>query len=79
MNENPTENPTEKKVYAPDYLQKCITKIDDAIRIKQYRRAMLLYVFLLKSLTEEDRSYVIDYYYDNISRLEFRAEYFAKN
>jgi hypothetical protein len=62
-------NPTPKKEYEFDYIKKSIEKIDLAFRTQQYKRAMLLYVFLLETLTEIDRNYVIRYYYDNISKM----------
>ena len=52
------------------YVKNSIEKIDNAFRTRQYKRAMLLYVFLLETLTVEDRTNVIRYYYDNISKME---------
>jgi hypothetical protein len=63
------QNLTPTKEYEFDYVKKSIEKIDLAFRTQQYKRAMLLYVFLLETLTETDRTYVIRYYYDNISKM----------
>ena len=38
------------------YVKNSIEKIDNAFRTRQYKRAMLLYVFLLETLTVEDRT-----------------------
>lgn len=59
-----------EKDYDFTYLKNSIEKIDNAFRTRQYKRAMLLYVFLLETLTEVDRANVIRYYYDNISKME---------
>ncbi len=59
-----------KKDYDFEYIKNSIEKIDNAYRTRQYKRAMLLYVFLLETLTETDRANVIRYYYDNISKME---------
>ncbi len=45
-------------------------KENEACAYITYKRAMLLYVFLLETLTVEDRTNVIRYYYDNISKME---------
>lgn len=62
--------PDIEKDYDYAYVKTSIEKIDNAFRTRQYKRAMLLYVFLLETLNDTDRANVIRYYYDNISKME---------
>lgn len=62
--------PDIEKDYDYAYIKNSIEKIDNAFRTRQYKRAMLLYVFLLETLNDTDRANVIRYYYDNISKME---------